>query len=91
MNWNELSNEAKGIIEWIEDPYTGIRRTLEIKVGDYFEPETKYGMKPTKIMVTSEIYQEILKFVNEDNELQCEQFTDGLIFKIKDSSKLRLC
>lgn len=90
MEWKELSNDSKSIIEWIEDPYSNKQRTLSIKVGEYFEPETVYGMKPTKIMVTREIYQEVIKYVTWDKELQCEQFIDEFIFKIKDSSKLIL-
>ena len=42
MKWNELSNDAKNIIEWVEDPYTNKRKIIEIKIGDYFEPETAY-------------------------------------------------
>ena len=90
MEWKELSNEAKSIIEWVEDPYTNKRRTLSIKIGEYFEPETIHEMKPTKVMVTKDIYHEVLEYVTNDKELQCEQFTDEFIFKIKDSSNLIL-
>lgn len=42
------------------------------------------------ILITEELYQEILKFVTEDKELECIQFTDNLIFKIRDDSELKL-
>ena len=42
------------------------------------------------IVVTKELYQEILKFVTEDNEIQCEQFMDGLLFKLKEDSNVKL-
>lgn len=42
------------------------------------------------ILITKELYQEILRFVTEDKELECIQFTDSLIFKIRDDSKLAL-
>ena len=90
MQWNDLSVDAKGIIEWVEDPYTNKRRTIEIRVGEYFEPVTQYGMKPTKIMVTKEIYQEVLSFVAEDKEMQYEHVDNSLVFKIKDNSDLKL-
>lgn len=31
-----------------------------------------------------------LRFITEDKELQCKQFADSLIFKIRDDSKLSL-
>lgn len=90
MQWNDLSDDAKGIIEWVEDPYTNKRRSIEIRIGEYFEPVTPYRMKPTKIMVTKEIYREVLSFVAKDREIQYEQMDNRLIFKIKDDSDLKL-
>ncbi len=92
MKWKDLSNEAKNIIEWVEDPYSNHQMTIEIKIGEYFQPEGDNSQRrtPTKILVTSEIYQEVIKFVASDKELQCEQFTDSFIFRIKDNSKLKL-
>ena len=90
MDWKELSDKAKSIIEWVEDPYTNKRRTIKIKIGEYFEPETIYAIKPTQIMVTKEIYQEIMDFVTNDRELEYELFPDRFIFKIKDDSELKL-
>lgn len=36
MNWTELSNNAQSVIEWIENPFTGKRETVYIKVGESF-------------------------------------------------------
>ena len=85
MNWNELSDEAKSVIEWVENPYTNNRMIIEIKIGEYFQPEedTYKRRVPTKILITSKIYQEIIKYVTSDKELQGTLTTDNYIFKIK--------
>lgn len=85
MKWNDLSDEAKGIIEWVENPLTHKRETISIKIGQCFNPH-----REVNIMVTKEIYQEVLRFVTEDEEIMCNQYTDGLIFKLKDESKIVL-
>lgn len=36
MKWNDLSNDAKSIIEWVENPFTNKRETIEIKIGEVF-------------------------------------------------------
>lgn len=97
MLWKELSNEAKSVIEWVEDPFTNKRTTIEIKIGERFQrkPPIYCGdfsgeEQNVDILITKEIYQEILQFVAEDKELQYEQFTDSLIFKIRDDSELKL-
>lgn len=97
MLWTELSNEAKSIIEWIEDPFTNKRATIDIKIGERFQRKCPIYCgdfsgkeQNVNILITKEIYQEILQFVTEDKELQCEQFTDNLIFKIRDDSELKL-
>lgn len=97
MLWTDLSNDAKSVIEWVEDPFTNKRTTIEIKIGERFQRKCPiycgdYSGKEQNvdILITKELYQEILRFVTEDKELQCEQFTDSLIFKIRDDSKLVL-
>lgn len=97
MLWTDLSNDAKSVIEWIEDPFTNRRTTIEIKIGERFQRKCLmyYGDFSGKennvdILITKELYQEILRFVTEDKELQCEQFIDSLIFKIRDDSELKL-
>lgn len=49
------------------------------------------GKQPdVNILITKELYQEVLRFVTEDDEIQCEQFMDGLLFKLKEDSKVKL-
>lgn len=96
MEWNDLSNSAKSIIEWVENPFTNQRETIEIKIGEVFHRKCPMFCGDTGktsdiyIVVTKELYQEILKFVTEDNEIQCEQFMDGLLFKLKEDSNVKL-
>lgn len=90
-----LSEEAKGILEWVEDPYTKKRETIEIKVGSVFYRKCPklcgdFG-KPlgdTNILVTKELYQEILRYVTESEDILCNQYTDGLIFRLKDGVEI---
>ena len=96
MKWNDLSNDAKSIIEWIENPFTNKRETIEIKIGEVFHRKcpSYYGdngrQPDVNILVTKELYQEVLRFVIEDDEIQCEQFMDGFLFKLKEDSKVKL-
>ena len=96
MKQNDLSNDAKSIIEWIENPFTNKRETIEIKIGEVFHRKcpSYYGdngrQHDVNILVTKELYQEVLRFVIEDDEIQCEQFMDGLLFKLKEDSKVKL-
>lgn len=97
MVWTDLSNDAKSVIEWIENPFTDRRTTIEIKIGERFQRKCpRYcgdysGEKQNvDIPITKELYHEILRFVTEDKEFECVQFTDSLIFKIRDDSKLVL-
>lgn len=97
MLWKELTGEAKSVIEYVEDPFTNKRTTIEIKIGERFQRKCPmycgddFGEEQdVDILITKEIYQEILQFVIEDKELQCEQFTDNLIFKIRNDSELKL-
>lgn len=97
MQWKELSNDAKSVIEWVEDPFTDKRTTIEVKIGERFQRNCPMYCgdfsgkeQNVNVLITKELYQEILRFVTEDKELQCEQFTDSLILKIKDDSDLVL-
>ena len=96
MKWNDLSNGAKSIIEWVENPFTNKKETVEIKIGEVFHRKCPMycgdnGKQPdVNILVTKELYQEVLRFVIEDDEIQCEQFMDGLLFKLKEDSKVKL-
>lgn len=86
--WQRLSNEAKSIINWVENPYTNKRNDVWIKVGSHFK---RYcGDDGTvDILVTEELFSEIENFVSQDKELEYKVEKE-MTFKIKDSSKLRL-
>ena len=96
MKWNDLSNDAKSIIEWVENPFTNKRETIEIKIGEVFHRKCPMycgnnGKQPdVNIFITKELYQEVLRFVIEDDEIQCEQFMDSLLFRLKEESKVKL-
>lgn len=97
MLWADLSNDAKSVIEWVENPFTNKRTTIEIKIGERFQRKCPMYCgdysdeeQNVDILITKELYQEILHFVTEDKELQCEQFADNLIFRIRDDSDLVL-
>ncbi len=95
MEWKNLSEDAKGIIEWVVNPFTDVRETIEIKIGevfhrrcpklctDFYEPVVNVN-----IPVTKELYQEILKYVTESEDILCNQYTDGLIFRLKDEVEI---
>lgn len=95
MEWKNLSDKAKGILEWVENPFTKKRETIEIKIGSVFYRKYHklcgdFGepLSDTNILVTEELYQEILNYVIESEDIQCEQFTGGLIFRLKDGVEI---
>lgn len=95
MEWKNLSDEAKSIIEWVVSPITNLKQTIEIKIGEIFHRDVPgfYGKEYDKhssvdILVTKKIYQEILKYVTESEDIQCEQFMSGLIFRLKDGVEI---
>ena len=96
MKWNDLSNDAKSIIEWVENPFTNKKETIKIKIGEVFYRKCPMycgdngKQTDVNILVTKELYQEVLKFVIEDDEIQCEQFMDSLLFRLKEESKVKL-
>lgn len=36
MNWNSLSDKAKNVIEWVENPFTDKKEIVTINEGKYF-------------------------------------------------------
>lgn len=95
MEWKNLSDKAKGILEWVENPYTKKRETIEIKIGGVFYRKCpklcgdfEEPLGDVNIPITQKLYHEILKFVTESKDLQCTQFTNGLIFRLKDGVEI---
>lgn len=85
MEWKNLSNEAKGVIEWVENPYTNRRETIKIEVGGYFNP-----IREVNIQITEKLFDEILSWVEWDKELTYERNGNKLIFRLSDNSKIKL-
>ena len=56
---------------------------MQISLLGYGEP-----LGDVNILVTKKLYQEILKYVTEREDIQCEQFGDGLIFRLKDGVEI---
>lgn len=95
MEWKKLSDEAKGIIEWVVSPFTNMVETIEIKIGSIFDRDcpklcVDHGepLGDVDILVTKRLYQEILEYVTNSEDMQCEQFTDGLIFRLKNGVEI---
>ena len=85
MEWKNLSNEAKGVIEWVENPYTNRRETIKIEVGGYFNP-----IREVNIQITEELFDEILSWVKYDKEITYECTGNELTFRLSDDSKVTL-
>lgn len=90
MTWNELSNEAKSIIEWVENPFTGNKEDIEIQVGTNFKRKVPaYAGEPSRevdIPITMKLFSEIIKFVSEDNNLETVSFDaeiNKFVFKMR--------
>lgn len=91
MEWKNLSEEAKGVIEWVVSPITNFKQTIEIKIGETFHRtcprfcvDYRNTIDSIDISITKELFQEILKYVKQSEDMQYELQTDGLIFRLKD-------
>lgn len=85
MEWKNLSNEAKSVIEWVENPYTNRRETIKIEVGGCFNP-----IREVNIQITEVLFNEILSWVQYDKEITYEHNGNKLIFQLSDNSKVKL-
>lgn len=95
MEWKNLSEEAKGVIEWVVSPITNFKKTIEIKIGETFHRECprfcvnyRNTIDSIDIPITKELFQEILKYVKQSEDMQYELQTDGLIFRLKDEVEI---
>ena len=93
--WNELSNEAKSVIEWVENPLTNKKEEIEIQVGVNFQRNVPaYSFEKSDkvdIPITMKLFSEIIKFVSNDNNLETVSYdaeVNRYVFKMKDSVKL---
>ena len=87
MDWKNLSNEEKSVIEWVENPYTNMRETIKIEVGRYFNP-----IREVNILITEELFKEILSWVESDKELiyNYKYVEKKLTFRLRDGSCIKL-
>lgn len=91
MEWKDISNEAKSVIEWIENPFTNRKEDIEIKVGANFQRDVpayaEYSSGKVDIPITMKLFSEIIKFVAEDKYLETVLFdanTNRYIFRATD-------
>ena len=93
MEWRNLSDEAQGIIEWVVNPFTDKKETITIKVDGLFHrdcPRFYFG-KPldnVNILVTDELYAEVLKYVTQSKDMEYEQSGEKLVFRLKDGVEI---
>lgn len=95
MEWKDLSDDAQGIIEWVVSPFTNFKEIIEIKIGEVFHRscprlcvDRGEPLGDVNIFVTKKLYHEILEYVTNQNDMQCEQFADSLIFRLKDGVEI---
>jgi hypothetical protein len=81
MKWNDISNEAKSVIEWVQNPYTDKYEKVEIEVGKLF---IRSG--GVNILITTTLFKEIVKYCMSDNELNVVSpvFGEQCIIKYKE-------
>ena len=95
MEWKDLSDKAKGILEWVENPYTKNRETIKIKIGEVFYRKCPklcgdFGesLDNVNILVTKELYQEVLCYVTESEDMLYRQLADGIVFRLEDGVEI---
>lgn len=95
MEWNELSNESKSVIEWVESPWTNKKEDVEIQVGVNFQRKVPtYSFEKSgkvDIPMTMKLFSEIIKFVASDNNLETVSYDAEVhkyVFRMKEDVKL---
>lgn len=73
LEWKELSDPAKNILEWMENPYTGNIQTLNIVNGGYF----KIGSRVNQF-ISNDVFNEILSYCKGRDDYNSE-ITEGAI------------
>lgn len=95
MEWKELSNEAKSVIEWVENPFTDRKEDIEIQVGKHFQRDVPSYAEESSgkvdIPITEKLFMEIIKFVDYDSCLETVLFDaneNRFVFKLREDIKL---
>lgn len=79
--WNTLSDDAKNVLEWIQDERTGKYNELNLSIGKEFFVD---GMDKG-IPMTSELLKEIITFAMKSGDLTCDVKTYQVFIKENDS------
>lgn len=81
LKWNDLSEKAKSVIEWVNNPFTEKQEVICLTIGKVFEKDyRKYmtdGYKNTypfdtgilKIDIDENLFMEVADYVSTDNTL----------------------
>ena len=95
MEWKDLSNEAKSVIEWVENPFTNRKDSITIQVGVNFQRKVPAYAEERSgkcdIPITKKLFSEIIKYVASDNNLETVSYdeeTKTYVFRIKEEIKL---
>lgn len=95
MKWKDLSDEAKNVIEWVENPFTDKKECVEIQVGINFQRKVPMYAEERSgkcdIPMTKKLFSEIIKYVSSDNNLETVSYdvnTNKYVFRMKEDIKL---
>lgn len=95
MEWKNLSNEAKSVIEWVENPFTNRKENIEIQVGVNFQRKVpSYAEERSgkvDIPMTIKLFSEIIKYVASNNNLETVSYDANInkyVFRMKEDVKL---
>ena len=70
MLWEELSNDAKSIIEWMENPITNQKHTITLEKNKKWSMSSPNWGKTPEVMVTNSVFSEIKKYVIENHDIR---------------------
>lgn len=89
IEWKNLSNEAKSVIEWVVNPITGKRETIRVEIGQVFTrkvPMYHYSdSDKVEILITEKLFDEICEYVMHDDNMDCIMSNVSLVFKLKEN------
>lgn len=78
MEWKDLSNEAKSVIEWVE--ITNRKENITIQVGVNFQRKVPAYAEERSgkcdIPITKKLFSEIIKYVESDNNLETVSYDE---------------
>lgn len=81
--WNNLTIDAKNVIEWVECPRSGNFNNVEIEIEKEFKPRSDVN-----VYISKYLFNEIYDFVSNDSNLKILNKTDNtLIFCFIDEYK----